>query len=325
MSNQSKVLELGLAPGKSMRACEDVDALNFDANGLFGDREYMWVEAQPYTCTTYKQGKQVGPGRFLSQRENPSLTGVEPSLVDGGLKLAFRKQDGLFVPEKEDTAENRISVSVWGWEGEAIDQGEEAASWGEAYLGRPVRLVAISDKKPRYVEDDPTLGRVGFADGFAVTVGSSTAFRAINTYLESIGREPIECDRARATIILDEIEVPGEDFPEDYIRTISIAQSGMEMVLERWKACSRCPIPDTDQLTGERSSSTRIRPALGKLGRAGTHVDTERYGEESGLFLTQNFVVRMPNDMPEGATIELKRGANVDIVYSSETNWISQK
>ena len=319
------VAELGFAPGKSMHAYDDVQALEFGTEGLLvGDRQYMWVEVGLYTYVDYKAGRQVEPGTFLSQREDPTLTGVMPTLVEGGVELTFHKQDGLFVPSVEDNADSRIPVSVWGWSGEAVDQGDEAAEWGSEYVGRPVRLVAVSNEKPRYVEDDPALGRVGFADGFTVTVGSTTALEAINTYLESQGKNPMPTDRARATIILDGLEVPGEDFPEDYVRTISVVRNGLTLVLERWKACSRCPIPDTDQTTGERSRDTRVRPALGKLGRAGKHVNTEKYGDESGLFLTQNHVVRVPEDMPNDAVIELRKGDEVMVEYSEDTNWVRQ-
>ena len=318
------VSELGLTPGKSMRACEDVQELRFNAQGLFGDREYMWVETEPYTYKNHKPGQQVDTGRFLSQREDPVLTGFQPANVSGGLELRFRDEDRLFVPKIPDTNDGRIPVSVWGWNGEAVDQGDEAAKWGQEYLKRPVRLVALSDKRPRYVENNPELGRLGFADGFAVTVGSTAAIQTINSYLASSDRKPITASRMRTTINLEGLEVPDEDFPEDFVKTITIAQDGITMVLERWKACSRCPIPDTDPKSGARSRETRIRPALGKLGRAGTHSDTVKYGNERGLFLAQNFIIRMPEDMPEGATIIISRGSEVQVEYSSGTNWVKR-
>jgi uncharacterized protein YcbX len=316
------IAELGLAPGKSMRAYEDVQVLQIGERGVLGDREYMWVEAEPYTYKNYKQGKEVEPGRFISQREDPQLTGIVPTLESDGLRLTWQNQDGLFVPRAEDVAANRTHVSVWGWEGEAVDQGDEAADWGEAHIGRPVHLVAISDEMPRYVEDNPSLGRVSFADGYAVTVGSTTSFNTVNSYMEAKGKSPIPTNRARATIILDGLEVDGEQFPEDYVQAITIAHNGLTLVLERWKACSRCPIPDTDQQTGQRDRDTWVRPALGKLGRTGKHFDTERFGHEEGLFLTQNHVVRLPKDLPPGTTIPVQCNATVDIVYSDTTNWV---
>lgn len=313
------VAELGFMPGKSMRPYENVEAISFSADGLIvGDRQYMWVEAEPYIYKDYKPGREVGPGNFLSQREDPCLTGVIPVLTEAGVELSFNEQNGLFVPAAEDNEANRIPVTMWEWSGEAVDQGDEAADWGRAHIGRPVRLVRLSDEKPRYVENNPALGRVGLTDGFTVTVGSTTAFETINNYLEAQGKQPMPTDRARATIILDGLEVPGEGFPEDFVQTITFVCNDLKVVLERWKACSRCPMPDTDQKTGERSRDTRVRPALGKLGRSGRHVNTEKYDIKNGLFLTQNHVVRMPLDMLPDTTIELKKGQEVTIEYSEK-------
>lgn len=314
------IAELRVAPGKSMRSYGDVPALRIDKRGLFGDREYMWVEAGTHVNVNYKPGTEVGPGRFISQREDPVLTGVTPTLVPGGLVLCGRDGDDLFVPRAPDISANRIPVSVWGWQGEAVDQGNEAAQWGEAVMRRPVRLVAISDEAPRYVEDDPALGRVGFSDGYPVTVGSTVAFARINSYLTSVGRPPVPTDRARATILLDGLETDDDHFfPEDYVGAITVACEGGPLVLERRKACGRCPIPDTDQLTGERK--THVRAALGKLGRTGTHVDTARYGNEAEVFLTQNFVLRLPPDMPDDAILKIELGARVDVTLTRGTNW----
>ncbi len=315
------IAELRHAPGKSMRAQGDVPALYIDKRGLFGDREYMWVEGAAHLNVNHKPGTKAGPGRFISQREDPVLTGVTANLEAGGLALSWRDGERLFVPRAADTSANRLPVSLWGWQGEGVDQGDEAARWGEAVLRRPVRLVAISDEVPKYVEDDPALGRVGFSDGYPVTVGSTAAFERINSYLVSIGRPAVATDRTRTTIILDGLDV-GDDhfFPEDYVGTITIATEAGPLVLERRKACGRCPIPDTDQLTGERK--THVRSALGKLGRTGTHLDTVRYGSETEIFLTQNFIMRLRSDMTDNAPLKIERGCELEVTYTAHTNWV---
>jgi hypothetical protein len=92
------------------------------------------------------------------------------------------------------------------------------------------------------------------------------------------------------------------------------------LVLERRKACGRCPIPDTDQVTGERK--THVRSALGKLGRTGTHLDTARFGKETEIFLTQNFIMRLPSDLTDDAVLKIERGREVEVTYTSHTNWV---
>lgn len=314
------VAELGLAPGKSMRAYDDVQTLDIDHHGMFGDRGYMWVEADKHTREHYKPGVVDEPGTFLSQREDPRLTSIVPAATSSSFLLTWQYHDGLIVPRADDTAANRIPVSVWDWEGEAVDQGDAAANWGERYIGRPVRLVAVSHKKPRYVEEDPKLGRVGFADGYPITVGSTDSIKMINAYLESVGRPAVSSNRGRTTIILDGLESiePGS-FPEDYVESIKVASNGLTLVLRRIKACSRCPIPNTDQVTGVRKGY--FLNALVKLGRTGRHADTERYGDRVKQFFTQNFYIELPQDMSEGQTISISRGDKVEVSYSDTTNW----
>lgn len=315
------IAEVGLAPGKSMRAYENVLSLEIDYRGMFGDREYMWVEAEPHTRVLYKADTVDEPGTFLSQREDPVLTQVIPLMTPKGLFLNPNGPDRLWVPRAEDRAENRIPVSVWEWSGEAVDQGDEAAAWGEQRIGRPVRLVAVSDEKPRYVEDDPALGRVGFADGYPVSVGSIQAYNKMNAYLTSLGRPAMPYNRSRSTILLDNLEDIGEHvFPEDYVKSITIASNGLIVVLKRIKACARCPIPDTDQITGIRRPD--FRSALGKLGRAGHHLDSARYGTKREVFFTQNFIINLPADIPEDAVISIAKGAEIEVEYSDTTNWI---
>lgn len=56
-TSDTKIRSLGLYPGKSMRFESDVEELEFDADGLFGDREIMLVEGP----TSEK------PGTLISQ------------------------------------------------------------------------------------------------------------------------------------------------------------------------------------------------------------------------------------------------------------------
>ncbi|MHB1865161.1 MAG: MOSC N-terminal beta barrel domain-containing protein [Candidatus Saccharimonadales bacterium] len=321
------VAEVSLAYGKSMRAVENPQVLSFDSNGLFGDRQYMFVEAEPYILKnpSYRPGREVGPGTFLSMREDPQMTALIPVLEKDGLRISWADQDAIFVPKAEDVDTNRIPVSIHRWRGEAVDQGKVASEWGSNYLGRPVCLVEVSNERPRFVENDPSLGRVGFADGFAVTVGSTTAFNAINKALQSRGRQPIGASRTRTTVVLEGLEVEGEQFPEDFIDEIKVTSNGLTLILKRWKPCSRCEIPDTDEITGERDRrSTYIRPMLGKLGRTGKFLDTVKYGSKSEIFLTENFVVIVPEEMPLDATIDLRKGSELEVTYTDSTNWVRQ-
>ena len=125
-----KIAELWRVPGKSMRAEQQISALYIDKRGLFGDREHMWVEAGARVNVNDKPGTEAGPGRFLSQREDPDLTGIVAGLVTDGLSFSRAGQDWSLVPRQEDVAVKRLPVSVWGWQGEGVDQGKRGGPVG---------------------------------------------------------------------------------------------------------------------------------------------------------------------------------------------------
>lgn len=52
------------------------------------------------------------------------------------LKISLDKSHGI--------ADN---VSVWEWAGSALDEGDEAAKWFSAYIGKPGRLVRFNEGK----------------------------------------------------------------------------------------------------------------------------------------------------------------------------------
>lgn len=322
------VVELGRAPGKSMVAEPNVDALEINALGLFGDRQYMWVEAAKHINVNYRPGSVALPGQFLSLREDPQLTDIIPTLGPNGVTMYSRSQrDSYPITRREDVAEHRIPVSVWGWHGKAVDQGDEAATWGEQMLGRPVRLVELSNEEPRYVEDTEALGRVGFSDGYPLTVASTASLDLINRELAVADQLPIPLRRARANILLSGLVLPNRDslpadvFPEDYIESIRVDTNGLVAVLRRLVACERCPIPDINHNTGERKGRPVLR-ALGRLGRQGTHLDELRYGAKPEIFWTQNFVIELPQDMPPDGIIRIERGSQVEVIYSDKPNWV---
>lgn len=323
------IAELGFAPAKAMAVYDDVEMLTIHADGMFGDRELMYVEAEPHVNRLYQKGHEAGPGHFLSQREDPVLTQVVPRLeAQGGVTLGTRNNDSetLYVATAEDVAANRIPVSVWGWHGMGVDQGDEAAEWGAEIVGRPVRLVAVSRQAPRWVEGDSELGRVGFADGYPVTVGSTDSVNLVNGELAVAGHSPITGKRPRVTMLLAGLDLPNRAdlpenvFPEDYVEEIRIGSNGLVAVFRRIKACGRCPVPDTNEVTGERRGAA-VRQALGKLARNGRHADSERYGDKSELFWTQNHIIKLPAAMGPDDAIEIRRGAEVEVVYSATTNW----
>lgn len=326
------VAELGFSPVKAAMGYDFVTQIQLGFEGVVDERAYALVEAETHTYVNYKKGFVAEPGTPLTLREDPSMTKVHPDLYSvgsyiNGLNFHTLGSSNIFISQAEDIAENRIPVNCWGWRGEAVDQGNGAAEFLSEIIGRKVRLVRISDEKPRYVEDDPALGRVGFADTTPLSIGSTESLAFINKQLASQGQEQIPARRARVSMLLDGLvlpsgyKLPENAFPEDYIKKITIASDGLVAVIKRHKACGRCPVPDTNHLTGERKGRP-VLSALGKLGRAGRHADTHRYGYDSEIFWTQGFVIELPEDMPKDGRITIAHGDEVEVEYSQDTNFV---
>lgn len=170
------------------------------------------------------------------------------------------------------------------------------------------------------------LGRVAFADAYPFTVGSTQSMDLVNEKLRTSGQDEIAATRPRVSILLGGLvlpnaaELPDNVFPEDYVEAFQVTSDGLIAVFRRIKACGRCPVPDTNEFTGERKGAT-VRKALGQLGRNGHHADQARYGEKAELFWTQNFIAEPPAEMDPSDTFRVERGAEVEVMYSDDTNW----
>ena len=125
-------------------------------------------------------------GRFLTQRECPTLGQVKPRLVADALALEAPGIESLSVSLRHGG--QRHDVVVWKSTCAAIDQGDEVAGWFSHYLGRSVRLVRVADDfhrtlDPRYTPrpSDTT----AFADGYPILVISEESLADLNHRLGS--------------------------------------------------------------------------------------------------------------------------------------------
>ncbi|KAL8262363.1 hypothetical protein R6Q59_026412 [Mikania micrantha] len=73
-------------------------------------------------------------------------------------------------------------VSLWGWTGSALDEGDEAAKWFTDFIGEPTRLVRFNDESETR-RADPV-----YASGFNVKFPDSFPFLLISE-IPSINQE----------------------------------------------------------------------------------------------------------------------------------------
>lgn len=214
-------------PVKSCRGIS-VHSAQLDNWGLQYDRNWMVVTPD---------------GKFLTQRELPTLALVETAIEPDSLRLSAPGLTPLHLPLLGYAGET-VDVVVWRDRCQAIDQGAEAAAWFSHFLNLDCRLVRIGERYSRPV--DPTYAKpsaqVGFADGFPLLMISENSLADLNTRLA----EPLLMNRFRPNLVVTNCSA----YAEDSWKQVRINQTDFDLA----KPCMRCIITTTDQTTGTRAS-----------------------------------------------------------------------
>jgi hypothetical protein len=216
--------------------------------GLHNDRRWMVVDEA---------------GVFLTQRSHPAMARVRTEIRDGYLIVTTPGQPRLDIPMEvvEDDDSVRCQVKVWRDTVDAVDEGDLAAQWFGALLGTPCRLVKVHPQSQRLASTERITGWLArhpevqgfgiehvyaFADGYPILVASEASLADLNQRLAARGQPAVGMERFRPNVVLGEFGA----FDEDFTVQIRVGEIGMALV----KPCVRCPIPNTDQTTGERGT-----------------------------------------------------------------------
>ncbi|MGO8971462.1 MAG: MOSC domain-containing protein [Myxococcaceae bacterium] len=223
MASTFTVAALNVYPVKSCRGIP-LGAATLDRWGLQHDRNWMVVDSE---------------GRFVSQRTQPRLALVAPTLGSERLTLRAPEMPPLELPVTGRAGPEK-TVSVWDDTCRALDQGDAAADWFAQYLGLPHRLVRIGAAFERSVAEAsyPHGADVAFADGFPLLVLSGASLRALNARL----LEPVPMNRFRPNLVVEGCP----EFAEDGWKQIRVGQVTFQVL----SACQRCAITTVDQATG---------------------------------------------------------------------------
>jgi hypothetical protein len=222
-----------------VKGCRGLDhrSARLTPAGLEHDREWMFATPD---------------GRFITQRDEPRLACIDAVVRDGALHLGAEGAGSVAVPLS--WSGDRGRVQVWGDECGALDQGDAAARWISAFLGRDTRLVRFDAGVPR-PSDPQWVGEVHapnrYSDGFPLLVVSLASLDDLNRRLDS----PIPMARFRPNLVFDGLPAYGEDDLGDFV-------SG-DVVLRIVKPCTRCVVTTTDQRTGERQGEEPVRTLRG--------------------------------------------------------------
>lgn len=195
--------------------------------GLAGDRRFMIVDAA---------------GRFLTQREHPSLARLGASIEGDDVVIRAADGDALRLPTEGGAHEHEREVVVWKDRLVALDQGDDAAAWLASRIEHEARLVRMSPHVERRA--DPRFARetdrVAFADGFPFLLLSEESLADLNARLE----DPVDMRRFRPNLVVR----GATPFAEDRWRTLAIGPITFHVT----EGCSRCAIVSVDPDRGVR-------------------------------------------------------------------------
>jgi uncharacterized protein YcbX len=249
------IQSLHVYPVKSLRGIT-LDRASLTPLGLAHDRAWLVLD---------------GDDRFLSQRRVPAMATVTTSLSDQGLRLEAAGLPSLDVPLTPPDGPRR-STTVWDDPCEVVDEGDEAARWLAAVLGKAFspRLVRMA---PGYRRPQPRPDRYGadtavqFADTAPLLVTSTASLEALNDHLARGGHDPVPMDRFRANVVVTGLDA----FEEHGIEALEGPSYRLGLRYPR----ERCVMVTMDQATGARDPSSepfrtlrRLNPMPGKPGPA---------------------------------------------------------
>ena len=268
-----RLASIHIYPMKAARAV-DLDESVVEPWGLAGDRRWLLVDED---------------GRFVSQREEPSLARVVVTYGPGTISVSAAGCPGRQIAAPARGAQ-LLKVTVWGSTVLAAAAGLEGDAWFSAYLGRPVRLVYLDDPTRRPV--DPEYGRdgdvVSFADGYPLLLTSTGSLDELGRWLTEDGGQPVPMTRFRPSVVV----TGAPPWAEDRWRRIRIGAVEFRIV----KPCGRCVVTTTDQITGERGPQP-----LKMLGRR------RRFGQQ--LVFGQNMIPDGPGTIRAGDPVEILESA----------------
>jgi uncharacterized protein YcbX len=222
-----RLTELHTYPIKSARGIS-LSSARVELRGLEHDRRWMVIDDED---------------SFLTQRSIPRMALIRIALGSSHLAVKSEGMNELRLPLRPESGNTR-RVRVWNDTVDAMDAGDEAASWFTRMLSRPCRLVFMPDQTERLVNPKYTSQKaiVGFADAFPFLLISQASLDDLNSRLS----EPVPMNRFRPNLVLEGCEA----YEEDIWATVKIGN----VLFRVAKPCERCSVPTVNQDTGIRAT-----------------------------------------------------------------------
>ena len=200
-----------------VKSCKGLsaDAARLTPRGLWHDREWMIVEANG------------DPARFITQREYPRLALVETGLSASALTLSAPAMETVSIGFEVEGAGR--DVIVWRDTVRARDQGDAAAGWLSAFLGKDVRLVRFDPDVRRMCNTEfagETGAHTGFADGYPLLIIGSASLDDLNGRLRARGADALPMNRFRPNLVVGGLDA----YDEDHLGTLACGDAVLQLV-----------------------------------------------------------------------------------------------
>ncbi len=262
--NEATLTGLHVYPIKSC-AGTSVGSWTADDIGLVHDRRWMLVDEDDI---------------FLSQRELPKMSLINPEMKEHHLSIAAPDMPPLEVPPEPDGP--RTLARVWRDLVEVVPADDEANRWFSEFLKTPCRLVHLPESSIRRVDPDYARpeDRVHLADGFPFLLISEESLENLNGRLD----EPLPMNRFRPNLVVR----GAEPFAEDGWKSIRIG----EMAFRVAKPCARCAITTVDQTTGAKGKEPLTTLAKFR-------------DSSNGVLFGQNLIHEEPGSLRVGDVVEV--------------------
>lgn len=224
------ISQLHIYPIKSLAGISVSSAEVLD-KGFRNDRRFMLVDRE---------------NRFLTIREFPIMTRLQPKLEEGGITVISldTEIDDLFIPFNTPQ-ENLVKVTIWNAEVEASSVSNATDNWFSNILGTDVRLMKMPQTSMRPVDTTsgykPAGKFVSFADAYPFMMIGEASLAKLNKRNE--GNQKFTFERFRPNIVFSGGFPNQEDEIENF--TVNgVAFTGLEN-------CARCTIPNVNPINGK--------------------------------------------------------------------------
>jgi uncharacterized protein YcbX len=246
-----QVTALTIYPVKSLHGIK-LQECTLTKQGLENDRRWMVVRSN---------------GRFMTQRDLPSLALIQTALEADGVVLS-REGFGSCKLRFDQAAGAAISSKVWSDTVETFDMGDEVAAWLTAATKSTadLRVVRMADDFNRQQSSAERFGpenATQFADASPYLVANEASLEALNAELQTRDHPAIPMNRFRPNVVVRGLDA----FTEHNIDCLAADTYEFRLC----EPCERCVVPTINQATAVKDphhepfiTLTDINPMPGK-------------------------------------------------------------